>query len=101
MPPPSYEEDSAAQAAARSYVYTPYPYVYPGQVGFFSPGSNLTIDQWVPQPMMPGMPPPGPPGAYMPGPYMQPMHYPPGMPPPNGQRKLPVDMSLRLDSSIA
>jgi hypothetical protein len=34
--------------------------------------------------MMPGMPPPGPPGAYIPGPYMQPMPYPPGMPPPNG-----------------
>ena len=34
--------------------------------------------------MMQGMPPPGPPGAYMPGPYMQPMPYPPGMPPPNG-----------------
>lgn len=34
--------------------------------------------------MMPGMAPPGPPGAYMPGPYMQPMPYPPGMPPPNG-----------------
>lgn len=33
--------------------------------------------------MMPGMAPPGPPGAYMP-PYMQPMPYPPGMPPPNG-----------------
>ncbi|KAF7966549.1 hypothetical protein HWV62_37896 [Athelia sp. TMB] len=67
MPPPSYEEDSAAQAVARGYVYAPYPYAYPGQH------------------MMPGMPPPGPPGAYMPGPYMQPMHYPPGMPPPNGQ----------------
>ncbi|KIM84875.1 hypothetical protein PILCRDRAFT_779165 [Piloderma croceum F 1598] len=64
MPPPPYEED---QAAARGYVYAPYPYAYPGQ------------------PMMPGMPPPGPPGAYMPGPYMQAMHYPPGMPPPNGQ----------------
>jgi len=36
------------------------------------------------QHMMPGMPPPGPPGAYMPGPYMQHMPYPPGMPPPNG-----------------
>ena len=34
--------------------------------------------------MMQGMPPPGPPGAYIPGPYMQPMPYPPGMPPPNG-----------------
>ncbi len=31
--------------------------------------------------MMPGMAPPGPPGAYMPGPFMQPMPYPPGMPP--------------------
>ncbi|KZP23766.1 hypothetical protein FIBSPDRAFT_918970 [Athelia psychrophila] len=68
MPPPSYEEDTAAQAVARGYVYAaPYGYGYPGQH------------------MMPGMPPPGPPGAYMPGPYMQPMHYPPGMPPPNGQ----------------
>lgn len=60
MPPPSYEEDTAAQAAARGYVFYP-PYGYPGQ------------------PMMPGMA-PGPPGAYMPGPFMQPM-YPPGMPP--------------------
>ena len=34
--------------------------------------------------MMQGMAPPGPPGTYMPGPYMQPMPYPPGMPPPNG-----------------
>ncbi|KAF8071968.1 hypothetical protein FPV67DRAFT_1483313 [Lyophyllum atratum] len=65
IPPPSYEEDSAAQAAARGYVYAYPPYGYPGQ------------------PMMPGMAPPGPPGAYMPGPYMQPMQYPPGMPPPN------------------
>jgi len=65
MPPPSYEEDSAAQAAARGYVYAYPQYGYPGQ------------------PMMPGMAPPGPPGAYMPGPYMQPMQYPPGMPPPN------------------
>jgi hypothetical protein len=62
MPPPSYEEDSAAQAAARGYVFYPH-YGYPGQ------------------PMMPGMAPPGPPGAYMPGPFMQPMPYPPGMPP--------------------
>jgi hypothetical protein len=37
--------------------------------------------------MMPGMGPPGPPGGYMPGPFMQPMPYPPGMPPPNGQRE--------------
>jgi hypothetical protein len=36
---------------------------------------------------MPGMAPPGPPGAYMPGPFMQPMPYPPGMGPPNGQRE--------------
>lgn len=36
------------------------------------------------QHMMQGMAPPGPPGAYMPGPYMQPIPYPPGMPPPNG-----------------
>ncbi|KAF9048692.1 hypothetical protein BJ165DRAFT_1343003 [Panaeolus papilionaceus] len=66
MPPPSYEEDSAAQAANRGgYVYAYPPYAYPTQ------------------PMMPGMAPPGPPGAYMPGPYMQHMPYPPGMPPPN------------------
>ncbi|KAG6908340.1 hypothetical protein DXG01_005251 [Tephrocybe rancida] len=65
LPPPSYEEDSAAQAAARGYVYAYPPYGYPGQ------------------PMMPGMAPSGPPGAYMPGPYMQAMQYPPGMPPPN------------------
>jgi len=33
MPPPSYEEDSAAQAAAaRGYVYAYPPYAYPGQV---------------------------------------------------------------------
>ncbi|KIY48941.1 hypothetical protein FISHEDRAFT_42403 [Fistulina hepatica ATCC 64428] len=72
-PPPSYEEDSAAQAAARGYVYAyPGPYGYPGQVTF----PRMYI------PMMP----PGPPGAYMSGPYMQPMPYPPGMPPPpNGQ----------------
>ncbi|THV07420.1 hypothetical protein K435DRAFT_772738 [Dendrothele bispora CBS 962.96] len=62
MPPPSYDEDAAAQAAARGYMYYP-PYGYPGQ------------------PMMPGMPPPGPPGAFIPSPYMQPMPYPPGMPP--------------------
>ncbi|KAM6504527.1 hypothetical protein JOM56_001470 [Amanita muscaria] len=64
MPPPSYEEDSAAQAAARGYVYAYPPYGYPGQ------------------PMMPGMAPPGPPTAYLPGPFMQHMPYPPGMPPP-------------------
>ncbi|KAJ7364010.1 hypothetical protein DFH08DRAFT_838071 [Mycena albidolilacea] len=65
MPPPSYEEDSAAQAAQRGYVYAYPPYAYP------------------PQMMPPGMVPPGPPGAYMGGPYMQAMPYPPGMPPPN------------------
>ncbi|KAF8910612.1 hypothetical protein CPB84DRAFT_1930138 [Gymnopilus junonius] len=69
MPPPSYEEDSAAQQQQqqqhRGYVYAYPQYGYPPQ-------------------MMPSMPPPGPPGAYMPGPYMQPMPYPPGMPPPNG-----------------
>ncbi|KAI0635916.1 hypothetical protein C8Q77DRAFT_1155659 [Trametes polyzona] len=65
MPPVSYDEDPAAQAAARGYLYYP-PYAYPGQMM---------------QPMMPGMAPP-PPGAYIPGPYMQPMSYP--MPPPNG-----------------
>ncbi|KAJ7593101.1 hypothetical protein C8J56DRAFT_930391 [Mycena floridula] len=81
MPPPSYEEDSAAQAAARGvppggggYIYYP-PYGYTGQ------------------PMMPGMPPPAPPGAFMPGPYMQPMPYPPGMPPtmyaPQGMGQMP------------
>ncbi|KAJ7756399.1 hypothetical protein DFH07DRAFT_477591 [Mycena maculata] len=59
-PPPPYEQEDAAQAAARGYMYYP-PYGYPGQM------------------MPPGMP--GPPGAYMPGPYMQ--MYPPGMPPPN------------------
>ena len=33
MPPPSYEEDSAAQAAAsRGYVYAYPPYGYPAQV---------------------------------------------------------------------
>ncbi|KAJ6531780.1 hypothetical protein B0H19DRAFT_1188535 [Mycena capillaripes] len=47
MPPPSYEEDSAAQAAQRGYVYAYPPYGYP------------------PQMMPPGMVPPGPPGAYM------------------------------------
>ncbi|KAF5367587.1 hypothetical protein D9758_003719 [Tetrapyrgos nigripes] len=62
MPPPSYDEDAAAQAAARGYMYYP-PYAYPGQH------------------MMPGMPPPGPPGAFIPSPYMQHMPYPPGMPP--------------------
>jgi len=63
-PPPSYEEDTAAQAASRGYVYYP-PYAY-GQ-----------------QHMMPGMPPPG---AFYPGPYMQTIPY-PGMPPP---RKLGI-----------
>ncbi|KAG7089569.1 hypothetical protein E1B28_011239 [Marasmius oreades] len=72
IPPPSYEEDSAAQAAARGYMY--YPPYYPGQ------------------PMMPGMPPPGPPGAFMPSPYMQPMPYPPGMPPPNAMYGPPPGM---------
>lgn len=67
MPPPPYEEDPAAHAA-RGYVYAYPPYGYPGQ------------------PMMPGMAPPGPPGPYMPGHFMQPMPYPPGMPPPNGER---------------
>ncbi|KAJ3734319.1 hypothetical protein DFJ43DRAFT_1064682 [Lentinula guzmanii] len=61
-PPPPYEEDPNQRAAATGgYVYYA-PTYYPGQ------------------PMMPGMAPPGPPGTYMP-PYMQPMHYPPGMPP--------------------
>ena len=32
IPPPSYEEDSAAQAAARGYVYAYPPYGYPTQV---------------------------------------------------------------------
>ncbi|KAJ7127004.1 hypothetical protein C8R44DRAFT_701925 [Mycena epipterygia] len=71
MPPPPYEEDPAAQAAARGYVYAYPPYGYPGQ------------------PMMPGMVPPGPPGAYMGGPYMQAMPYPPGMPPPNAMYASP------------
>jgi len=38
MPPPSYEEDSAQQAAqsqSRSYVYA-YPQYYPGQVRYYS-----------------------------------------------------------------
>ncbi|OCH94368.1 hypothetical protein OBBRIDRAFT_722811 [Obba rivulosa] len=69
IPPPvpptvqsqSYEEDPAAQAAARGYVYAYQPYPYPGQVREL--------------PMMPGMAPP-PHGAFIPGPYMQPMHYP-------------------------
>ncbi|KAJ4477194.1 hypothetical protein J3R30DRAFT_3657703 [Lentinula aciculospora] len=61
-PPPPYEEDPNQRAAAPGgYVYYA-PTYYPGQ------------------PMMPGMAPPGPPGTFMP-PYMQPMHYPPGMPP--------------------
>ncbi|KAG9225037.1 hypothetical protein CCMSSC00406_0001812 [Pleurotus cornucopiae] len=73
MPPPTYEEDSAAQAAARNqqqqqYIYYP-PYGYP--------------------PMMPGMVPPGPPGAYVPNPFMQPMPYPPGMPPPGAMYASP------------
>lgn len=34
MPPPPYEEDPAAQAAARGYVYAYPPYGYPGQVRF-------------------------------------------------------------------
>ncbi|TRM64619.1 hypothetical protein BD626DRAFT_492463 [Schizophyllum amplum] len=69
MPPPPYEDDPTQQqqqAQARGYVYAYPPYGYPGQMM---------------QPMMAGMPPPGPPGAYMPGPYMQPIPYPPGMPP--------------------
>ncbi|KAJ6513285.1 hypothetical protein C8R45DRAFT_891327 [Mycena sanguinolenta] len=61
---PPYEEDPAAQAVQRGYVYAYPPYAYP------------------PQMMPPGMVPPGPPGAYM-APYMQAMPYPPGMPPPN------------------
>ncbi|PPQ94475.1 hypothetical protein CVT25_001108 [Psilocybe cyanescens] len=67
MPPPSYEDSAAQQDPAQQhrYVYAYSPYGY------------------APQHMMPGMAPPGPPGAYMPGPYMQPMPYPPGMPPPN------------------
>ncbi|KIK63067.1 hypothetical protein GYMLUDRAFT_72298 [Collybiopsis luxurians FD-317 M1] len=60
-PPPPYEEDPNQRAATGGYVYYA-PTYYPGQ------------------PMMPGMAPPGPPGTFMP-PYMQPMHYPPGMPP--------------------
>ncbi|KAJ7931503.1 hypothetical protein B0H13DRAFT_1958504 [Mycena leptocephala] len=71
MPPPPYEQDdSAAQAAQRGYVYAYPPYAYPGQM------------------MPPGMVPPGPPGAYM-GPYMQAMPYPPGMPPPNAMYASP------------
>ncbi|KAH9850336.1 hypothetical protein C2E23DRAFT_322598 [Lenzites betulinus] len=65
MQPATYEEDPAAQAAARAYMYYPSYGGYPGQMV---------------QPMMPGMGPP-PPGTYIPGPYMQPMPY--HMPPPN------------------
>lgn len=43
--------------------------------------------------MMPGMA-PGPPGTYMPGPFMQPMPYPPGMPPPAGELSLIAYHSL-------
>ncbi|KAH9481288.1 PAB1-binding protein 1 [Psilocybe cubensis] len=67
MPPPSYEDSAAQQDATQQhrYVYAYPPYGY------------------APQHMMPGMAPPGPPGAYMPGPYMQPIPYAPGMPPPS------------------
>jgi PAB1-binding protein PBP1 len=82
MPPPSYEEDSAAQAAQRGYVYAYPPYGYPGQH------------------MIPGMAPPGPPGAYMPGPFMQHMPYPPGMPPPNGRRSF-LAVAQRITDFIA
>ncbi|KAJ7650284.1 hypothetical protein FB45DRAFT_887476 [Roridomyces roridus] len=70
MQPPTFDEDPAAQAAARGYVYAYPPYGYPGQM------------------MPPGMVPTGPPGAYMGGPYMQ-MPYPPGMPPPNAMYASP------------
>jgi len=40
MPPPSYEEDSAQQAAqSRNYVYA-YPQYYPGQVRYCSKDGN-------------------------------------------------------------
>lgn len=82
IPPPSYEEDSAAQAA-RGYLYTYPPYGYqPPVCRDIRWGLNIKMTHF--QHMMPGMAPPGPPGAYMPGPFMQPMPYPPGMPPPNG-----------------
>jgi PAB1-binding protein PBP1 len=78
-PPPPYEEDpnQPRTAAPGGYVYYA-PTYYPGQ------------------PMMPGMPPTGPPGTFMP-PYMQPMHYPPGMPPnamyaPPGMGQMPPYM---------
>ncbi|KDR76155.1 hypothetical protein GALMADRAFT_139891 [Galerina marginata CBS 339.88] len=88
MPPPSYEEvdSAAAQQAAqqhRGYVYAYPPYGYP------------------PQHMMPGMAPPGPPGAYMPGPYMQPMPYPPGMPPPNAMYSPAMGQMPRTSSPLA
>jgi hypothetical protein len=51
--------------------------------------------------MMQGMPPPGPPGAYMPGPYMQPMPYPPGMPPPNGTHWTFSDDDDHFDDGIS
>ncbi|KAL0061938.1 poly(A)-binding protein binding protein [Marasmius tenuissimus] len=91
IPPPSYEEDSAAQAAARGYMY--YPPYYPGQVGYFVGMPTPTSANAFKQPMMPGMPPPGPPGAFMPSPYMQHMPYPPGMPPPNAMYGPPPGMA--------
>src|SRR6266550_5763588 len=45
--------------------------------------------------MMPGMAPPGPPTAYLPGPFMQPMPYPPGMPSP-GLSTVKQKIRLRL-----
>lgn len=64
----------------RSGTYTLYIYVPCASV-CRAKWLTLTQKMQMVQPMMPGMGPP-PPGAYMPGPYMQPMHYP--MPPPNG-----------------
>ena len=49
--------------------------------------------------MMPGMAPPGPPTAYLPGPFMQPMPYPPGMPSP-GLSTVKKTNKLRLMSSV-
>ena len=80
-----------AAAARGSYVYAYPQYGYPGQVGVAVPPMPpdaakpmYLMHAYNPQHMMPGMAPP-PPGMYAPGPFMQPMPYAPGMPPPNGK----------------
>ncbi|KAG6908560.1 hypothetical protein DXG01_004193 [Tephrocybe rancida] len=83
VPPPSYEEDLAAQAAARGHYYAYPPYVYPEQI------------------MMPSRVPSGLPRAYMASPYMQATQYPPGMHPPSamyapGMGQMPRPGSLIL-----